>query len=438
MPVPIVCLDARVRQWAASFSRCCSKPHYQHFVTVLVGVLLCQETRTLAGLRRQGAGGPSLASLSRFLARAPWEEAAVVRTWLARFQTQVAPLVQAERARQRQTQPRQVGRPKEPLVTGYLIGDDSTLAKPKGTKMEGVGHPYSSTAAARVQGHSLVQGLYLLLGRRCPLAPLLYQQESLCVTRATPFRSKIDLMDEHIRTFEPVAGTGTPVLLDRWYGAKRLWKAARERGFLITTGLKSNRSLRVPDPDAGRGWRWQQRAEYAAGLTAPDDTLMDWPRPGEDAEEPRQVYVQVVSTRVRRLYCCQVVITRPTLDAPASATRYWASSDRDADPVTLLGHIAARWEVEVFFSDAKDLLGLDHDQLMTTTAIVRFWTLTLAAYTLLEEERARLVQEQQRHLTLGETRRALQHLHYRHLLGWIAHHLHVGVDADTLYDRLAA
>ncbi len=245
-------------------------------------------------------------------------------------------------------------------------------------------------------------------------------------------------MEERIRTFEPAAGTRTHVLLDSWYGAKRLWKAARARDFLITTGLKANRSLCVPDPDAEQGWRWQQVSDYAAGLTADDFTRMDWPRHGDDSDEPRQVYVHVVQTRVRSLYRCQLVIARPALDAPASATRYGASSDLDADPATLLGHIAARWDVEVFFSDTKDLLGLDQYQLMTTTAIVRFWTLVLAAYTLLEEERARLALEQQRHVTVGEARRALQHRHYRHLLGWIEQELHAGVDADTLYDRLAA
>jgi len=39
-------------------------------VTVLLGLLLCQDTRALAGLRRQVAGGPRIASLSRFIARA--------------------------------------------------------------------------------------------------------------------------------------------------------------------------------------------------------------------------------------------------------------------------------------------------------------------------------------------------------------------------------
>src|SRR5437763_4064887 len=436
MPGPIVCLDARVRQWLETFRPCLSKPQYQHVVTVLLGLLRCQETRTLSGVLRGVAGGPSLASVSRFLARAPWRPAALVQTWLGRFRTQMEPLVQAERERQRQARPPRRGRPPEPLVTGYLIGDDSTVAKPKGKKMQGLGRHYSTTAGTHVRGHSVVQGLYVLLGRRCPLAPQLYQQQAVCQAAGVPFRSKLDLLVAQVQSFVPLAGTRTHVLADSWYAAKRLWRAARARGFLITTGLKANRSLRVPDATTERGWRWQRLDAYAAGLTADDFTLMDWPRHSDD--EPRQVYVHIVSTRVRTLYRCQVVIARPRSDAPASETRYWASRDLDADLATLLGHLAARWDVEVLFADTKELLGLDQYQLLSTTAIVRFWTLVLAAYTLLEEERARLWQEEQRHATIGEARRALQRLHYRHLLGWIAHQLQAGVAVDTLYDRLAA
>jgi hypothetical protein len=73
---------------------------------------------------------------------------------------------------------------------------------------------------------------------------------------------------------------------------------------------------------------------------------------------------------------------------------------------------------------------------MTTTALLRFWTLTLATYTLLEEEQARLTQHSQRPVTIGEARRALQRLHDRHLLDWIEREVHTGVDAATLYTRL--
>src|SRR2546430_15159701 len=69
-------------------------------------------------------------------------------------------------------------------------------------------------------------------------------------------RQFIELMEATIRTFEPVVGTVTHVMLDTWYSAKCLWRAARQRGFLIPTGLKSNRWLWIADPStpkAGAG-----------------------------------------------------------------------------------------------------------------------------------------------------------------------------------------
>lgn len=50
------------------------------------------------------------------------------------------------------------------------------MSKPKGRKMEGLGKHHSTTYDQRIVGHSLVQGLYVLLDRTCPLAPQLYRQ----------------------------------------------------------------------------------------------------------------------------------------------------------------------------------------------------------------------------------------------------------------------
>src|SRR2546423_3157146 len=146
MPVPIVCLDAGVRQWMETFRTCVSKPQYQHVVTVLLGLLLCHEARTLTGLLRQVADGPSLASVSRFLAHAPWQPADLVQLWLARFRAQMAPVVQAEQERQRQARPRRWGRPPPPVVTGCLIRADPPGAQPQGKKKPGTGRRYPTTA----------------------------------------------------------------------------------------------------------------------------------------------------------------------------------------------------------------------------------------------------------------------------------------------------
>jgi hypothetical protein len=218
-----------------------------------------------------------------------------------------------------------------------------------------------------------------------------------------------------ICSFAPVAGTCTPGLLDAWDSVKRLWRAARERGLDITGGLKSNRALRVPDPAQSKGWRWQTLAEYVAG-----------------------VYAHGVSTTVRKLYRCQVVVVRESLGAPLAEVRDRASSDLSASLTTGVSHIAARWDSEVLFGDTKELLGLDQYQGMSAEAIRRFWTLVLADYLFLDEVRDRLSRQWQRHVTGGEARREVQRLYRRHMLNWIYQQLQTGVQPEELYEQLAA
>ncbi len=434
MPVPIICLDEEVRHFAERYREHLSKPQYQHFVTVLLGLMQCEGRRVLSELLRQVGEAPSLAGLSRFLSCAPWDEQWIAEQWLRQFRDHLQPQVSAEVARKVQAQPKRRGRPKVPLVTGYLIGDDSTMHKPKGKKMQGLGKHHSTTHEHRVVGHSLVAGLYVLLGRRCPLAPRLYRQQKICQKEEIAFQSKINVMERLIRTFEPITGTVTHVLLDSWYSAKVLWKAARERGFLITTGIKSNRSLRIVDESQPQGWRWQELREYAACLRVEDYVQLSWPR----GQQPETVYVHVISTRVRKLYCCQVIIIRRSLQEPLSQARYWASSDLEADPATLLEHIAARWDIEVLFGDSKEELGLDQYQLMSTTALLRFWTLAMLAYIFLEEERDRLQQHCQHPVTIGQARREIQRRHRRTVLNWLHGQFLSGVQPDSLYELFAA
>jgi hypothetical protein len=229
------------------------------------------------------------------------------------------------------------------------------------------------------------------------------------------------------------ADTQTHVLLDSWYSAKRIWKAARQQGLLITIGLRSNRSLRVADAQAPRGWRWQTLSERAATLTTDDSQQIAWPSGGE---QPRQVWVQVVSTRVHKLYRCQVAIVRESLEAPLKEVSLWASSDLVADATTLLRHIAARWDVEVLFADSKELLGLDQYQILSTPAIVHFWT--LAAYAFLDEERDRLCQAWRRHVMIGDAPREVQRVHWCHLIDWMHQQFQIGTTPQTVLEKLAA
>ncbi len=109
----------------------------------------------------------------------------------------------------------------------------------------------------------------------------------------------------------------------------------------------------------GSHYRWQRLSDYTAQLSASSYQRVHWPN------SEQEVYVHVVTTRVRKLYQCQVIIVRQSLDAPLAQTRYWASSDLEADLPNLLVHIATRWKIEVLFGDGKEELGLDHYQLMS-------------------------------------------------------------------------
>jgi hypothetical protein len=208
-------------------------------------------------------------------------------------------------------------------VTGSLIGDDSTCQKMRGKKIEGIGHHYSTTAGSTIRGHSLLQSLYVLLGRRCPLTPQLYRQRKTCVAEGVAFRGKVELMVEMIRDFVPLADTHTHILLDAWYSAKVIWKTARERGFDITTGLKGNRLVRVRDKGARGGWQWSSLDDYASALTDDDYKQVVWPR--QDGEG-RTVYVYVATKTLQKLGRVQLMIVREKRDGKLTASHLDAAT----------------------------------------------------------------------------------------------------------------
>jgi len=176
----------------------------------------------------------------------------------------------------------------------------------------------------------------------------------------------------------------------------------------------------------------EARADYVAQLSNSDYRQLKWPKGDAD------VYVHVVNTRVRKLYCCQVIIVRQSLDAPLSQARYWASSDLEADPPTLLIHIAARWDIEVLKGSGKEEPGLDQYQVMTAVAILRFWTLARLSYVFLEEERHRLQAQWHRHVTIGEARGEIQRRHRRQVLHWLHGQFLSGIEPDSLYELFSA
>ena len=428
MPKPIVCISEQLRQYVEIFRSCFSKRQWKYFVIVLLGLVECEERKTMSGMLRVVAEQVSLSGLSRFLNQWPWAPEKVAATWQLRFRQRMEPLVQAEHARLKAELPKQVGRPRQTVVTGFLIFDDAVHEKPKGRKMGGLGGHFSNTEQKVVSGHCLFTGLYSLLDQRCPLKARMYCQESVCRKEKIPFQSKIAMAVEEIEQFEPVAGTQTHVLIDSWYHCKQVRRAAQKRGWEISGGLKSNRVMRLTKADGSR--EWLKLSAYAARLPREAWVEVIWP----SAEGGQKVYAHLVSSWIRKLGPTLLLITCHDLDDPLKSVRYWGSTILDLDAQTLVDILAVRWEVETFFEYEKDLLGSDHYQVMTRQGVLCFWTLTACLQCFLEEQRS---QEADLALTCGEVRRLLQQEHRRNLLRWLKTRFQEGSSVDSICSQLA-
>ncbi|MFQ6030352.1 MAG: transposase [Dehalococcoidia bacterium] len=431
MPIPIVLLEPLVCQYTQAFRRVFSRPQFQHFVTVLLGLLASPERRTLRGLLQPTVGTRSLSAVSRFLSAAPWIPGRLAQAWVARFRQQLLPLIQAERQRLRAQRSGRRGRPPRPRVPAFLIFDDSTIAKHVQGKpprcMQGVGQHYSTTQRKVVEGHSLVAGLLVVLGRRCPLVLRLYRQKRVAQAEGKPFRSKVELVTEAIGEFQPLAGTVTHVLVDAWYTCRGVWRAAAERGFLFTGGLRTNRWLRLAGPE---GWRKVRLSTYVAGLQPQDFVPVDW--------RGRTMAAHLVRTYVYHLGACQVLVVKERPQAAADTARCYVTSDLKADVAAVAGYAAQRWDIETWLEDTKRLLGLDHYQVTSDIAMERYWHLVACCYLYLDELRAQLIAEGRLHATIGDALRYHQKARRQPFLQWLRNEFSAGATPHQVEQLLAA
>jgi len=428
MPKPIVCLSEQLCQYLEAFRSCFSKRQWKYFVTVLLGLIECEERKTMTGMLRVIGEQISLSGFSRFLNKWNWETSAVTAIWQKRFRDRLEPQVQTEHQRLKAEQSKRRGRPKQTVVTGYLIFDDSVHIKPKGRVMGGLGRHFSNTEKRVVNGHCLLTGLYVLLGQRCPLKPHLYRQKAVCEQEGVVFQSKIDMAVAEIKTFQPADGTQTHVLVDSWFHCKRLRKAAQQRNWDLSGGVKSNRVMRLIDTDGNR--EWLKLSDYATQLGKDDWQEITWP----SDQGGQKMYAHRIQTWIRKLGPTLVLITCHDLEEPLKSVRYWGSTVLDLTAQALVDILAERWQIETFFEYAKDLLGSDDYQVMSAQAVLRFWTLIACLMCFLEEQRSL---DQDQSLTCGDVRRNLQHQHRLNLLRWLQDRFNEGCSMEQVCRQLA-
>lgn len=137
---------------------------------------------------------------------------------------------------------------------GYLIIDETVMAKPFATAMEGLAWVFSSQERRPVYGFSLVLWVWTNGVLRIPLGMRLWRKGG---------PSKYALALEWLSSARHrLRGRPEYVLFDAWYPSKALLKRIRDYGWSCVCRLKKNRlfngqplrACRRPPDGAARGW----------------------------------------------------------------------------------------------------------------------------------------------------------------------------------------
>ena len=180
-------------------------------------------------------------------------------------------------------------------------------------------------------------------------------------------KSKIQIVQEIAREL-PVCPVRSYFLCDSWYTCAKIVAAFREKGFHTIGAIKTNRLVSFD------GDKLQLGQLAAAMLLA-----------GRDADlvtvGKRQFFVYSCVVKIENIGQAVVLLSYPreALGNP-SALRAFVCTDTSLSVEQILRHYVVRWNIEVFFRDAKQKLAFDKYQIRSSTGIQRFWLIMSLAH----------------------------------------------------------
>lgn len=180
-------------------------------------------------------------------------------------------------------------------------------------------------------------------------------------------KSKIQIVQEIAREL-PVCPVRSYFLCDSWYTCAKIVTAFREKGFHTIGAIKTNRLVSFD------GDKLQLGQLATAMLLA-----------GRDADlvtvGKRQFFVYSCVVKIENIGQAVVLLSYPreALGNP-SALRAFVCTDTSLSVEQILRHYVVRWNIEVFFRDAKQKLAFDKYQIRSSTGIQRFWLIMSLAH----------------------------------------------------------
>jgi hypothetical protein len=347
-----------------------SRPQHRHILNMADALLVCEDKKTLAALRRQLVEAPDASNMADFLRISPWQ-AENVRARLRAHQ--VAWLTaEAERA----------GAPK----VLFINIDDSLGEKDKHTRhLEPVDwffdHSESTKTKPRYKNAFCYVVCTMRAGQNVATVDVqLYLREKTVrrLNRKRPkeerlsFCSKYRIARQMLVALRPLLPKGWRVYVqfDSWYASRRLINYVRRQGWYVTCGLKCNRKLddkRIDKHAQVLKHRWCTRVTVT---TADGDK--------------RTYYVRRLDGRLANVpYDVRVYFSKrhPRENSPA----YIACTDLACSAKQALQGYTWRWSCETVNFFLKVQLGLEDFRVQSYQAVDKYIVVVHLAWAYVEQ-----------------------------------------------------
>lgn len=323
--------------------------HLEYFKNLTLAMACCSERHTVSALHRclDAAGQTHRSRFNNFLHSERWDPEAALKKTALQLLAALKP---------------------EAGETIELVIDDSKKAK-RGQDMDALSWLHDPSTGRSIQGHQYVTGILRFRGHTIPWGIRLYVKKEDRRKLGVKFQKSTELAAALIREFDPPTGVMVRVLFDNFYLCPVVAKACETKGFTFISTLKSNRNLYRSGRKlkAGRyGKRYFSR--HGRGKLA------------EGKNGARYRYHDAGWLEVSELGSCHVIFSRRK---DKDGTLGIVTNDKTISARGMIETYGERWNIEVFFKDGKQLLGLGQYQNRSYRAAVIHLHLVCFAYALL-------------------------------------------------------
>jgi len=239
---------------------------------------------------------------------------------------------------------------------------DDTIIEKTGKKMAEVGTLYDHARKRFVLGHTLVTSQYITPFASFPIGFRLYCKRD---KKEEGFKTKIEMAKELVKQAVEKGLRFKTVIFDAWFLSKDFAEFIDSKELNWISSAKCNRIITV------EGKRVKLE-EFHYRLTESDF---------EKIEIDKKFYYCFVKTvKMSKLGKVRLLIVHEDLsDNP----KYLVANNPRWDARRILKVYKSRWQIEIFYRDSKQNLGLQDYEMRDLQGIKRHWYLVFLSYSLL-------------------------------------------------------